>query len=140
MNVWMMAAPIFIALIMRLFISNQLMIGIVAIIVAMPAAASTTMFAAKYHGDQALASACVFTSTLASVVTIPLVSAILFAFILQNGENGEIDLESVDTFLENAYNIFNERAVGQMKNDRRKISVIQNSVLSYQDRGAIFFA
>ena len=78
----MMAAPIFIALIMRLFISNQLMIGIVAIIVAMPAAASTTMFAAKYHGDQALASACVFTSTLASVVTIPLVSAILFAFIL----------------------------------------------------------
>ncbi len=52
---------------------NELIAGVMAVLFAMPAAASTTMFCARYDNDQGLASAAIFITTVASGVTIPLV-------------------------------------------------------------------
>ncbi|MEN6417822.1 MAG: AEC family transporter [Clostridiaceae bacterium] len=62
---------------LRLFIVNPVILGVTTIIVAMPAAASTTMFCAKYGGDQALASAGVFITTVLSIASIPLLAGLL---------------------------------------------------------------
>ena len=44
----------------------------------------------------------------------------------------------IDFFFIFAYNILNQRTAGQHTPDRRYISDIKNSALSYQDEGAIF--
>lgn len=74
----MLAFPVAYYLLMRLFIDNTVILGVTTVIVAMPAAASTTMFCAKYGGDQALASAGVFITTVLSVVSIPMLAWLLF--------------------------------------------------------------
>ena len=55
-----------------------LMTGVVTAIVAMPTAASTTMFCVRYGNDQQLASSAIFVSTILSAVTIPLLSCLLY--------------------------------------------------------------
>lgn len=52
--------------------------GVVTVIAAMPTAASTTMFCARYGNDQQLASSAIFVTTLLSAVTIPLLCRVLF--------------------------------------------------------------
>lgn len=74
----MLLFPIAFYYLMGLVIDNTLILGVATIIVAMPAPASTTMFCAKYDGDQTLASSSVFISTLLSIGTIPLLCRILF--------------------------------------------------------------
>jgi predicted permease len=74
----MLVFPVAYYFCLRLFISNPVILGVTTIIVAMPAAASTTMFCAKYDGDQALASAGVFLTTVLSIASIPLLAGLLF--------------------------------------------------------------
>ena len=76
----MLAFPVAYYLLMRLFIDSPVILGVTTVIVAMPAAASTTMFCAQYDGDQALASAGVFLTTVLSVASIPLLAGLLFRF------------------------------------------------------------
>ena len=63
---------------LRLVTGNDLIAGIFAVIFALPSAASTTMFCARYGKDQTLSSSAVLLSTIASVVTVPLLCALLF--------------------------------------------------------------
>ena len=59
-------------------VTNELMLGITVIIMAMPVATNTTMLAAQHDGDHVTAAKGVFLSTLLSVGTIPLLMWLLF--------------------------------------------------------------
>lgn len=73
----MFIMPIAIKLIGKTLGINELIINIEAILMAMPAPASTTMFCAKYGRDQALSSSGIVVSTLGLVVTLPIVYKII---------------------------------------------------------------
>lgn len=60
------------------FIHNQMLLNVFMIMLATPAGAMTAMLAQEYDGDYALASKAVALTTLLSVITIPIVSAIVF--------------------------------------------------------------
>ncbi|GAB6138673.1 AEC family transporter [Halanaerobaculum tunisiense] len=70
--------PILTLLLLRNFSLDPLVLGVVVILTAMPAAANTAIFAQEFGGDEALASEGVFLTTLLSVVTIPLIVHLLF--------------------------------------------------------------
>lgn len=59
-------------------------LGICVISMAMPAAANTAAFAEKYQSDTALASRCVFLTTILSMFTIPIFIALVQAAIRHN--------------------------------------------------------
>lgn len=73
----MLIIPIVIKLIGKALGVNELAINIEAVLMAMPAPASTTMFCAKYDKDQVLSSSGVVVSTLALIVTLPIVYKII---------------------------------------------------------------
>jgi len=58
-------------------IVNPYLLGIVIVIIAMPVATSTVLFANQYENNVCLATKGVFITTLASVVTIPMISYLL---------------------------------------------------------------
>jgi len=60
------------------FISDKMLLGVIVMIGAMPAAASTPILAEEFGGSSEIAAQGVFISTLLSVLTIPLIS-LLFA-------------------------------------------------------------
>lgn len=64
-------------LILRNIIASPYILGIVIIIVAMPVATSSVLFAHKYDNNVSLATKGVFITTLASVITIPLISYLI---------------------------------------------------------------
>jgi predicted permease len=69
--------PILVWAILRLFVTNEMMLGIVTVITAMPVAAIATMFSIEYGGNEAVASRTVVLTTVLSVFTIPLVVYLL---------------------------------------------------------------
>ena len=73
----MLILPVLIKLAGKALGVNELAINIEAVLMAMPAPASTTMFCAKYDKDQALSSSGVVVSTLALVATLPIVYKII---------------------------------------------------------------
>ncbi len=70
--------PISFFFLLRMFISNQTILNLVIILACMPAAALTAIFAAKYDANELLASQIVFITTLLCLITIPLISLLLF--------------------------------------------------------------
>jgi len=60
-------------LILRQFISNEFMLGVLVVIAAMPTAAQSSMFAIQYDGNERIASAGVFVTTLLCGITVPLI-------------------------------------------------------------------
>ena len=56
---------------------GSVLLGVIVIIMAMPIATIITMLSAQYDKDQTLAASSVFITTLLSVVTIPLLAAVL---------------------------------------------------------------
>ncbi|MCQ2418599.1 MAG: AEC family transporter [Clostridia bacterium] len=60
------------------FVTNETILGICVIMMAMPVAALTALFCTKYERDGELAASGVFLSTLLSVATIPLLMWLLF--------------------------------------------------------------
>lgn len=60
------------------FIHNQMLLNVFMIMLATPAGAMTAMLAQEYDGDYELASKAVALTTVLSVITIPVVSAIVF--------------------------------------------------------------
>lgn len=60
------------------FIHNQMLLNVFMIMLATPTGAMTAMLAQEYDGDYALASKAVALTTILSVITIPIVSAIVF--------------------------------------------------------------
>ena len=57
----------------------ELVLGVMVVIMAMPVATIITMLSAQYDKDQTLAASSVFITTLLSVITIPLLAAVLKA-------------------------------------------------------------
>ena len=70
--------PVIGTLIASNFIQNQMLLNVFMIMLATPAGAMTAMLAQEYDGDYALASKAVALTTVLSVITIPIVSAIVF--------------------------------------------------------------
>lgn len=67
----LLVLPVLVLLIMLPFGFSKIMLGTSVVLMGMPAAAYTAMFAARYQGDADLASRVVFLSTLLSIITIP---------------------------------------------------------------------
>ena len=60
------------------FLSIDAMLrGVTVIIAAMPAPITTALLSAKYHGDEKYATGMIFLSTIISLITLPLWSALL---------------------------------------------------------------
>ncbi len=70
--------PVVGTLIAANFIHNEMLCNVFMIMLATPAGAMTAMLAQEYDGDYELASKAVALTTVFSVVTIPIVSAIVF--------------------------------------------------------------
>ncbi|MDR3277538.1 MAG: AEC family transporter [Oscillospiraceae bacterium] len=68
----LLVIPIVVWLILRSFITDRLVLGVLVALAGMPSATSAPMIALEYGGNGSLASRGVFLTTLASVVTIPL--------------------------------------------------------------------
>ena len=70
--------PVCCFLLLRLVVSNELILGVLVIMSMMPIANMTTMFCAKYGGNESLAAGGVFLSTAFSVIGIPFLMRLLF--------------------------------------------------------------
>jgi len=68
----LIVVPIVTWLILRLFITNELQLGVLVVIAGMPVAALASMLAIEYDGNEPIASAGVFLSTVLCVITVPL--------------------------------------------------------------------
>lgn len=68
----LIVVPLITWLILKIFIADELMLGILTVMAGMPAATSASMLCMEYGGNERLASKGVFITTLFSVVTIPL--------------------------------------------------------------------
>lgn len=66
--------PLGVWAVLRVFVSQPIMVGVPTIIAAMPVAANTAILAEEYDANPQLASQVVFISTLLSIVTIPLLA------------------------------------------------------------------
>jgi predicted permease len=67
----LLVVPVITFFAVRTFVGNPVMLGVIVVLSAMPAAALTSIFAEAYKGDAALASRIVAASTLLSVITVP---------------------------------------------------------------------
>ncbi len=65
-------SPLLLRLLLGLFVTNPLILGVAFVICAMPVATNATLLTTMYGGNQSLASSGVFISTALSVATIPL--------------------------------------------------------------------
>lgn len=68
--------PYIIYLILNPYIKKPLLLGVPIVISAMPAAANTAIMAKSYGANDKLASQAVFITTLASIITIPIISTL----------------------------------------------------------------
>lgn len=71
------AVPLLVYLLFRPLLPNRMMLGVLVTIAAMPIASNFTILSAQYDRDQKLASEAVFITTLLSVLTIPILAALL---------------------------------------------------------------
>jgi len=73
----LIVVPLITLTLLKLLNYSSFLLGIPVLIMAMPAAANTALFAEKYQADTNLASRCVFLTTILSTLTIPLVMLML---------------------------------------------------------------
>lgn len=73
----MLLIPILLWFVLRNFISNEMILGVLIVIAAMPGPTMAVALSTQYSGNTKLATGYVFLSTVISVLTIPLIS-ILF--------------------------------------------------------------
>ncbi|MDR2590045.1 MAG: AEC family transporter [Oscillospiraceae bacterium] len=69
--------PLVTWLILRQFISDPMMLGVLVVISGMPTAAQSAMLAVQYDGNEQIASAGVFITTLLCGITVPLIVYLL---------------------------------------------------------------
>ena len=73
----LLLVPIVLLFILKMFISNEMLLGVCMVVLATPIASMTAMLAQQYDGNYGLASKSVALSTILSVVTMPIVSMIV---------------------------------------------------------------
>ena len=71
-------SPVIMFFVCRLFVTNEVFLGVLVVSAAMPVAVLASMLSTEYGTDVRTASRGVFISTLFSLVTIPLMMNILF--------------------------------------------------------------
>jgi len=69
--------PLLTLLVLRWFVPNPLMLGVIVTLMAMPPAAGTAIFAEQFSGDSVTAAKLVVVGTLLCVITVPLISLLL---------------------------------------------------------------
>lgn len=74
----LLLVPILGTLLVKQLVSNEIICGVTMVMLATPVGSMTAMLAQEYDGDYELASRGVMLTTLFSVVTIPIVSAVVF--------------------------------------------------------------
>lgn len=75
----LLVIPVAVYLLLKPIMGASMVLGVMVVIMAMPVATIITMLSAQYDKDQTLAASSVFITTLLSVITIPLLAAILKA-------------------------------------------------------------
>jgi len=70
----LIAFPVLIALLLKPFGLEPMIVNVCVILLAMPVASNTAAMAERYGGDYKFASAVVSVSTLLSVVTVPIIT------------------------------------------------------------------
>ena len=70
--------PVIVWAILGLFVTDPLILGVMVVISAMPAATNTVLVCSKYNGDESTAASGLFVSTALSLVTLPVLLRILF--------------------------------------------------------------
>ena len=75
----LVVVPLLTWLVLRQIITNELLLGVLVVISGMPVAAMSSMLAVEYDGNEPMASAGVFLSTLLCGVTVPLIVYLLLA-------------------------------------------------------------
>ena len=73
----LLVIPVLTFLLLRLFVTDTLTIGVITVLAAMPTASNATMLSMVYGGNENLASKGIFLTTLLSVATIPFVIYLL---------------------------------------------------------------
>ena len=73
----LLVAPVLLWAVIRTFISDPLMLGVVTVVGATPCAAISVMLSMQYGGDEKTATRAVFLTTVLSVITIPFVCWLL---------------------------------------------------------------
>lgn len=73
----LLVLPILGTLLLKQFVANEVIYGVTMVMLATPVGSMTAMLAQEYDGDYELASKGVMLTTLLSVVTLPIVSAIV---------------------------------------------------------------
>jgi len=73
----LLVAPIGLFFVIRMFIDDPVVLGVLVILSAMPAASLAAVYAEKYGADSAFGSRAVFFTTVVSLITIPLVALLL---------------------------------------------------------------
>lgn len=70
--------PVIVWAVLRLFITDPLILGVMVVLSALPAATNTVLIASKYNGDESTAASGLFMSTTLSLVTLPILLQLLF--------------------------------------------------------------
>lgn len=70
--------PVIVWVILRLFVTDPLILGVMVVLSAMPAATNTVLICSKYNGDESTAASGIFLSTALSLLTMPLLLQLLF--------------------------------------------------------------
>ena len=70
--------PVIAFFVLRLFLKDELMLGVAVVTLCMPVATSTAILSYECHADSQTASAGVFLTTLLSVVSVPAMMLLLF--------------------------------------------------------------
>lgn len=68
--------PVIVYPLLKMFISDPLILGVTLIMISMPVGNSAVLFATEYGGDVSVAAKNIFMTTLLSVLTIPLIVAL----------------------------------------------------------------
>lgn len=70
--------PVIVWAVLRLFITDPLILGVMVVLSALPAATNTVLICSKYNGDESTAASGLFLSTVLSLVTLPILLQLLF--------------------------------------------------------------
>ena len=70
--------PVIVWAILRLFVTDPLIFGVMVVLSALPAATNTVLICSKYNGDESTAASGLFLSTTLSLITLPILLRLLF--------------------------------------------------------------
>ena len=74
----LLVIPVIAWAVLRLFVTDPLILGVMVVLSGLPAATNTVLICSKYNGDESTAASGLFVSTLLSLITLPFLLQLLF--------------------------------------------------------------